>query len=114
MLEPSYYAYQEYYTLEEGEVDSDGFYTTIDSVDYSRISKGDTELMTDLEGPFEEAIALIEQGGLVEYTVTVPESGYYQIGVDYYTLPGKRASAVQSLRVNGEYPFYQTRQLTFQ
>src|SRR5690606_9628614 len=86
----------------------------IASKDYSAISKEDVEIKKGLGEPFDEAVALIDQNGWVEYTFTVPENGYYQMGMSYYNLPGKRAAVVRSMQVDGEYPFFQAKKITFQ
>src|SRR5690625_4583481 len=91
LLEPSVFEYYNVYNYELEATDAEEFHLTIDSRDYSAISEEQSELVTGLEEPYSEAIALLDQDGWVEYTVDVPEDGYYQLGVDYYALPGKRS-----------------------
>ncbi|MEF3352233.1 extracellular solute-binding protein [Paenibacillus sp. GYB006] len=62
-------------------------------------------------GPF---LALTDENSWSEYQFEVPEDGFYQIGMDYYALPGKRSSIVRSIQIDGKFPFYQARKLEFQ
>ncbi|MBS4200492.1 extracellular solute-binding protein [Bacillus sp. FJAT-49732] len=112
-LEPSFFEYFDNHNL-AGAADSDGFEMTIASSDYSAISQDDVEMKTGLGEPFDKAVALIDQNAWVEYTFTVPEDGYYQMGMSYYALPGKRAAVVRSMQIDGKYPFFQAKKLTFQ
>lgn len=113
MLEPSFFEYYEEHS-KAGVEDTEGFELSIPSMDYSAISNQDTEIKTELGERAEEVVALLDQEGWVEYTFEVPEDGYYQMGMSYYTLKGKRSSLVRSLKINGEYPFFQAKKLTFQ
>lgn len=114
LLEPSVFEYYNVYNYELEATDAEEFHLTIDSRDYSAISEEQSELVTGLEEPYSEAIALLDQDGWVEYTVDVPEDGYYQLGVDYYALPGKRSDIVRAVKIDGEYPFYQAKKISFQ
>ncbi|MEK3888245.1 extracellular solute-binding protein [Bacillus sp. FSL K6-3431] len=113
LLEPSFFEYYDNHNL-AGAADVEGFETKIASEDYTAISKEDVEVKTGLGKPYDTAVALLDQKGWVEYSFSVPEDGYYQMGMDYYALPGKRAAVVRSLQIDGEYPFFQAKKLTFQ
>lgn len=112
-LEPSYFEYIKKHNL-EGAKDTEGFELIIDGKDYSAISKTGAEIVSNLGEPFNEALALMDETGWVEYSFTVPESGYYQMGMSYYALQGKRSSVIRSITIDGEYPFFQAKKLTFQ
>lgn len=49
--------------------------------------------------------------GTVEYKVNVPESGLYSIEWDYYPIKSKASSIERTLRINGEVPFTEVRNL---
>ena len=51
--------------------------------------------------------------GWVEWTFDVPESGLYNLGLEYYPLPGKRASIQRGLMIDGKYPFNEARRVVF-
>jgi ABC-type glycerol-3-phosphate transport system substrate-binding protein len=112
-IEPSFY---QYYNLhnQEGAKDTEGFDITIPSANYSSISKQDVEMKDSLGGKNGPFVALTGENAWVEYTVNVPENGYYQMGMSYYNLKGKRTAVVRSLQIDGKYPFFQAKKLTFQ
>ena len=51
--------------------------------------------------------------GWVEWTFDVPVTGLYNLGLEYYPLPGKRASIQRYLMIDGEYPFNEARRVVF-
>ncbi|MBD2867807.1 extracellular solute-binding protein [Paenibacillus arenilitoris] len=113
LLEPSYFEYEAGHR-QNGAGDAGGFEAKIRSIDYSAVSEEGAERVTDLPGDFGEALALTDQNGWAEYKFAVPEDGFYQIGMDYYALPGKRSGVVRSVQIDGEYPFFQAKKLTLQ
>ncbi|PLT46475.1 N-Acetyl-D-glucosamine ABC transport system, sugar-binding protein [Paenibacillus pasadenensis] len=111
-LEPSYLKVQEA-TRREGAADAKPFRLAIESAAYAEISPAGAELRKGMnEG--RDALALLDEGSWAEYRFEVPEDGYYQMGMSYYALPGKRAAVVRSVRIDGEYPFFQAKKLDFQ
>jgi hypothetical protein len=52
--------------------------------------------------------------GWVEWTFDVPATGLYNLAIDYYPLPGKRASVQRELLIDGQYPFIEARRLSFE
>ena len=52
--------------------------------------------------------------GWVEWDVDVPVSGFYEISVDYYPIPGKRASVQRDLLIDGTLPFREAKRVVFQ
>lgn len=113
MLEQSYYKYF-YGHVGEGGVDAVDTEIIIPSTDYSAISNEGYTIESNLDGQFGNVVALRDENSWVEYTVTIPADGFYQIGMDYYALEGKRSGLVRSIQVDGEYPFYQAKQTEFQ
>lgn len=111
-LEPSYLSY--YSRLaEEGAQDAAEFSLTISSMDYAARSDEGTEVYRDLAGKPGETLALIAENSWVEYTFTVPADGFYQMGMEYYALEGKRSSIIRSVTVDGQYLFSQAKKLEF-
>ncbi|MCQ2435609.1 MAG: extracellular solute-binding protein [Clostridia bacterium] len=53
------------------------------------------------------------ESGTVTWTVTVPEKGLYAISLTYYDLISKSTNIERTLRVNGEVPFNEVRNLLF-
>jgi len=51
--------------------------------------------------------------GFVEWTIDVPATGLYNFGIEYYPIPGKRASIQRDLQIDGKYPFIEARRLAF-
>jgi len=111
-LEPSYYNYFEN-LQDEGKKDTKGFSVTIPSMDYTAISPEGTEVENGLGGKPGKTLALKKENSWAEYTITVPEDGFYQIGMDYYALPGNRSNVVRTVQVDGIYPFYQAKKVEF-
>ncbi len=54
------------------------------------------------------------EGGWVEWTLDVPAAGLYNLGIEYYPLPGKRASIQRDLEIDGAYPFMEARRLVWE
>ncbi len=57
------------------------------------------------------SVARMDKGDCVSLTVTLEEAGLYGISVEHYCLADKAVSHTVSLRVNGEYPFSECREL---
>lgn len=54
----------------------------------------------------------IPESGDIEFEVMVDEAGYYNIGVDYYTVLGRSSSIQKAVKVNGEYPFIEAESIS--
>ncbi|MBI3970266.1 MAG: extracellular solute-binding protein [Chloroflexi bacterium] len=52
--------------------------------------------------------------GWVEWEVDIPQTGLYEITVDYYPILGKRASVQRDLYIDGELPFREAKRIVFQ
>ena len=55
-----------------------------------------------------------EDDGWVEWEIDVPTTGLYEITMDYYPIPGKRASVQRDLLINGKLPFREAKRVVFQ
>lgn len=71
-------------------------------------------VVSEYEGKTGEILLWQEEDDTYHWDVEVPQSGLYWIGVEYYPLPGKRASAMRDVKVNGAYPFSEARRLSFE
>lgn len=112
-LEPSFFKYYKAHN-DEGAKDIKGFNLSIPSTDYSTISSKGTRIESGLANKPGDVLALIDENSWVDYTIEVPQDGYYQLGMSYYALPGKRSSIVRSVQIDGEYPFFQAKKIEFQ
>lgn len=112
-LEPSYLSY---YAAQEkaGATDAAEFALSLPAAEYSAVSGEGTELLSGLGGKAGQALAMNVEDSWVEYTFSVPADGFYQMGMEYYNLPGKRSSIIRSLKVDGEYLFSQVKKMEFQ
>lgn len=60
------------------------------------------------------ALLWTQDDGWVEWDVSVPQDGLYEITVEYYPIPGKRASVQRDLRIDGVLPFREAKRIVFQ
>ena len=71
----------------------------------------DFKVLDELGG--ESKVLQTPDVGSVTWTVTVPEEGLYAIDIDYYPIVSKGTNIERTLRINGEVPFNQVRNLVF-
>lgn len=105
--EHSYTAYLEKYGQEEMadcEVD-------IPVAEYAA-SEGTVQLYEEYEG--KENVILTDEDGYVEWSITVPQTGLYQIRVDYLTYGGNGLKVERSVYIDGELPYNEAEFLTFE
>lgn len=112
LLEPSYLKYYAR-MAEEGAMDTEGVEIVLPAVEYAAISDTGTRLERDLGGEAGPFLALIDEDSWVEYKVDIPQDGFYQMGMTYYALSGKRSSVVRNVQIDGAFPFYQAKKLEF-
>jgi ABC-type glycerol-3-phosphate transport system substrate-binding protein len=79
----------------------------------ARAPEGTVQVVDGFQGHPGLTLLWPEDVPWVEWTVDVPTSGLYQILLDYYPLPGKRASIQRGLQINGQYPFLEAKRLVF-
>lgn len=70
------------------------------------------ELYQDYDGMPGTSL-LSEEEGTVTWEIDVPETGLYNILLDYYPYPGKGMNIVRELKINGELPFAEADYLSF-
>ena len=74
------------------------------------------EVYKDGEGvdvsAYSEALKLDEKG-FVDFSVNVPETGYYYLALDYYNITSKNSNIQRAVFVNGELPYSELTRVEF-
>ncbi len=82
-------------------------------VDSSNVSGGENyEIESGFDG-FEDECVLTGSSGFVTFSFTVPETGLYQLQVEYYPLEGKGSGIVRNLLLDGEIPYNEAAEVEF-
>lgn len=55
-----------------------------------------------------------EDDGWVEWEFQIPETGLYEVTMDYFPIKGKRASVQRDFLINGKLPFREAKRVVFQ
>lgn len=84
---------------------------SVHGADYS-YAEAEVERLENYEG-YTEASLFIPDSGRVEWTVEVPEEGFYNLGLYYFPVEGKGADIERSFYIDGESPFTEAESLTF-
>ena len=85
----------------------------IDHTDFVRFRGTEPEIVNELGGKTGDILNWEEETEWMEWRVTVPKTGLYNIELEYFPLPGKRASIQRRIQIDGEYPFQEARRLVF-
>ncbi|WP_424768237.1 extracellular solute-binding protein [Paenibacillus sp. sgz302251] len=112
-LEPSYLKYLKSWT-DQGAKDTKGFKVSIPSAEYSAVSSTGVGSETQLGDRGGKFLVLQDEDSWVEYKVDIPEDGFYQMGMSYYAMKGKRAAVIRNVQIDGEFPFFQAKKMEFQ
>ncbi|MDR2590643.1 MAG: extracellular solute-binding protein [Oscillospiraceae bacterium] len=64
----------------------------------------DPEIYTDYENNLGNSVFTTETA-LIEYDITVPEAGFYEIMFEYYPVPGKSSAIQRSIFIDGMLPY---------
>ncbi len=75
-------------------------------------SEGKIQLFEEYEG--KKNVILTEEDGYVEWTVNVPQTGYYQMEVDYLTYGGKGLAVERSVYIDGSLPYSEAEYVVFE
>lgn len=111
--EPRYAVVRDQYR-EQGYQPTTGASVTIPGGAFSsKAPEGMVQVIDRFEGHPGPTLLWWDSVPWVEWTIDVPVSGLYQILLDYYPLPGKRASIQRGLQINGQYPFLEAKRLVF-
>jgi ABC-type glycerol-3-phosphate transport system substrate-binding protein len=99
----------------KGYAAAEGVWIDLPGLSYSATADADLSSVENIGDRSEPALTWQETlaVGWVEWTFEVPVTGLYNLGLEYYPLPGKRASIQRSLMIDGEYPFNEARRVVF-
>ena len=75
-------------------------------------AEGTVQLYEEYEG--KRNIILTEEDSYVEWNITVPQTGLYQMSVEYLTYGGNGLTAERSVYIDGELPYSEAEFLTFE
>lgn len=78
------------------------------------IYKEDASVLTADNYGYEGQVAMISPGVLLRLNIEVPETALYWIGFDYLSYDESILPIEFSVKIDGEYPFYETRNLNFE
>ena len=105
--EHSYAVYMETYKEADGATTE----VTINAMDYTD-SEGDVQSYGEYEG--KRDVVLTPAKGFVEWTVKIPQTGFYQMKVDYLTYGGDDLKVERSVYIDGELPYDEAEFLVFE
>ena len=83
----------------------------VDLFDYTDSEGGEVKKVTDYEGVAEALYT--ETGSYVSWEVDVPETGYYNIYMEYLIPQSRGVAAERVVYINGEIPFGDARNVSF-
>ena len=90
---------------------------SVDAADYVRYEEGDStvtpEIRSDYEGITGDSV-LTTENSLIEFEVTVAESGYYDLSLLYYPVAGKNSAIQRSVFLDGDLPYEELSLVEFQ
>ena len=114
-IDPSIPSYKEYKKEHEGDK-KPATSIEVPAGEFVRYEESDApatpEIYTDYEGMAGDSV-LTSEDSLIEFEVTVPESGLYNVSVVYYPVEGKNSDIERSFFVDGELPFAELSLLSF-
>lgn len=83
----------------------------VDLFDYTASGDGKVEKVTDYEG-VDEAL-YTDTGSYVSWKVNIPETGYYNVYMEYLIPQSRGVAAERVIYINGEIPFEDARNVSF-
>ena len=111
-LEPTYLAYAAMKQA-AGATDTRDVLVRLPGASFTAIGDG-ARIGDAPEGERDDVLLLDSEDSWAEYTFSVPHDGFYQMGMSYYALDGKRSSVLLNMQIDGVYPFIQLKKLEFQ
>ncbi len=78
------------------------------------ISKENTALLTSENYGYENKVVMLQPGDIFSLTIEVPETALYWIDFEYLSYGGSILPIEMAMKVDGDYPFYETRNLNFE
>ena len=86
---------------------------TIPGGQYANADAPGLSVATEYEGREGSILLWESEKGWVEYEFDAPQSGLYEISLEYYALEGKRSAVWREVHINGERPFVESKQFLF-
>ena len=99
------------YLTEYGEAEPAGSVVQV-SVEEFTDSEGDVQIFAEYEG--RANVVLTDDAGYVEWTVEVPETGLYQMDIEYLTYGGNGLRVERSVYIDGELPYEEAGYVVFE
>ena len=78
------------------------------------IASEDSGLLTDESYGYDGRVADVQHGTTLSLTIDAPETGLYWMNFDYLSYDESILPIEFALKIDGEYPFYEARNLTFE
>ena len=78
------------------------------------IAAEDSGLLTDESFGYDGSAADVQHGTTLKLTIDAPETGLYWMSFDYLSYDESILPIEFALKIDGEYPFYEARNLTFE
>ena len=102
----------EQYLSKVGEAARPNVDITIEAGEYTRASGGEVQTLDHYEG-MEGTSLHTGETGEVDWMVSVPESGWYNLSATYFPIEGKSSAIERALYIDGELPFAEAAYLQF-
>lgn len=84
----------------------------INGTDYVKSEDTNLKKLSIFKGQ-KDVLMWEKEGGWVEWKVTIPQSGLYNMSMFYYQLPGKGLGIELSVLIDGHLPFTEAEKITF-
>ena len=110
--EPSYAEVLEDYAR-AGYKDVPRFDLRLDATQYAASEGSGVSVGAAPSGRTGNALFWTGEESWIEWEVTVPTAGLYQMEMEFLPLDGKRASIQRDIQVNGAYPFFEAKRIAF-
>ena len=89
----------------------------VDAADYVRYEEGNAaatpEIFTDYQGMTGDSV-LTTETSLIEYEITVSQTGFYDLSLVYYPVAGKNSAIQRSIFLDGDLPYEELSLVEFQ
>lgn len=102
----------EQYLSKVGEAARPNVDITIEAGEYTRASGGEVQTLDHYEG-LEGTSLHTGETGEVDWMISVPESGWYNLSATYFPVEGKSSAIERALYIDGELPFAEAAYLQF-
>ena len=78
------------------------------------LSADEKSILTTDNYDYANAVADVNSGDVLNLTITVPKTALYWIGFDYLSYDQSILPIEFAMKIDGDYPFYETRNLSFE